>query len=91
MAGKYNFTEFIAASEAEDFDDIKYGDLVWAESVVMSVSEMLKNFSVHAGDCTKQNHSCSLCTYETMLSEFREYTFDEVKYRDKHGIKPIKQ
>lgn len=78
---KYTFVQFIAATESKDFDKIE--DLDWASNVIAGFPEYAKH-AVHDGDCTKQSTPCMLCMYERFLSEYREYFFDETKYREEH-------
>ena len=35
----------------------------------------------HMGDCTNEAQSCFLCGMEQMLKDYREYFFDEDKWR----------
>jgi hypothetical protein len=71
---KYTFIEFIAAQEGNDFNVIEGDNLAWARSFVKGMGD-LPNWE-HEGDCTKQNHTCTLCVYELYLKEYREYYFD---------------
>ena len=70
---KYTFVEFIAAQEGDDFNVIERENLEWAISFVISMGE--SSNLIHEGDCTKQNHTCTLCLYELYLKEYREYYF----------------
>ena len=70
---KYTFVEFIAAQEGDDFNVIEGDNLEWAISFVISMGE--SSNLIHEGDCTKQNHTCTLCLYELYLKEYREYYF----------------
>lgn len=70
---KYTFVEFIAAQEGDDFNVIEPSNLTWAESFVKYMGDVGNLF--HIGDCTKQNHTCTLCVYELYLKEYREYYF----------------
>jgi hypothetical protein len=72
---KYTFVEFIAAQEGDDFNVIEPSNLTWAESFVKYMGDVGNLF--HIGDCTKQNHTCTLCVYELYLKEYREYYFRE--------------
>jgi hypothetical protein len=72
---KYTFIEFIAAQEGDDFNVIEPSNLTWAESFVKYMGDTGNLF--HIGDCTKQNHTCTLCVYELYLKEYREYYFRE--------------
>jgi hypothetical protein len=72
---KYTFVEFIAAQEGDDFNVIEGDNLEWAISFVISMGE--SSNLIHEGDCTKQNHTCTLCLYELYLKEYREYFFKE--------------
>ena len=70
---KYTFVEFIAAQEGNDFNVIERDNLIWAKSFVEYMGDV-GNLQ-HIGDCTKQNHTCTLCVYELYLKEYREYFF----------------
>ncbi len=70
---KYTFVEFIAAQEGDDFNVIEPSNLTWAENFVKYMGDVGNLF--HIGDCTKQNHTCTLCVYELYLKEYREYYF----------------
>jgi hypothetical protein len=43
----------------------------WAKEFVQGLAMS----PVHSGDCTKEIHSCNLCTLEDLLVEYREYVF----------------
>ena len=77
---KYTFVEFIAAQEGDDFNVIERENLEWAISFVISMGE--SSNLIHEGDCTKQNHTCTLCLYELYLKEYREYYF----YPESNGL-----
>lgn len=52
---------------------IEYDDCVKS---IGDCQDMLKNcleLPIHAGDCTSQNYTCSLCLIETILSEYYDY------------------
>jgi len=70
---KYTFVEFIAAQEVDDFNVIERDNLTWAKNFVEYMGDV-GNLH-HIGDCTKQNHTCTLCVYELYLKEYREYFF----------------
>lgn len=74
---KYTFFEFLGACESEDFDNIE-------PSYIEEYKRMIPLFleqTIHDGDCTKQPASCSLCCLETLLAGYREYYFNEEKWR----------
>lgn len=75
---KYNFTEFVAALEGDDFDVIESINLQWASTTFIDIS--LQNL-VHGGDCTKMPGSCYLCHLEQYLTDFYQYTFHEDEFR----------
>lgn len=77
---KYTFIEFVGATEADDFDNITNEDIQWGKDLISS----LLNAKYHEGDCTKQPFTCSLCLLEGLLNEYREYYFNEEKYREKY-------
>lgn len=82
---KYTFIEFLAAYEGDDFDVI---DPMWLDHYKKSVnaySEMLEKES-HGGDCTKEPYTCGLCLIEHQLKDYREYVFNEEKWRNDNGI-----
>jgi len=72
---KYTFVEFTAAQEGRNFNIIEAENLEWATGFIESMSTSAN--LVHHGDCTKENISCPLCVYETLLREYREYYFEE--------------
>jgi hypothetical protein len=75
---KYNFTEFVAALEGENFDEIEPINLQWATETFGTIS--LKD-QVHGGDCTKMPGTCYLCHLEDYLTQFHQYTFNENEFR----------
>ncbi len=74
---KYTLVEFIAANESNDFNTIDPGMIDFAKQMLEGFNHYALNIRVHAGDCTKQPISCMLCTYEQILSDYREYFFDK--------------
>ncbi len=81
MKKKYTFVEFIAALETEDFDIIDKDWLIWANKFVDAYPEVFKK-GIHDGDCTKQPFSCMLCLMDTLLLDYKEYYFNEKKWRE---------
>jgi hypothetical protein len=79
MNKKYTFIEFIAACESGNFDNIDDSCMSWANEFVSHLNSDINN--IHLGDCTKQPVSCYLCTIETLLKDYREYYFNENKWR----------
>lgn len=77
---KYTFIEFIAALDSDDFDNIDPNWLKWAEGLIDKYPKMLN--AGHAGDCTKMPISCNLCVLESLLSDYREYFFNEEEWRN---------
>lgn len=80
MSHKYTFVEFIAALESDDFDNPSAECLQWAESLINDIPKIFKK-EYHFGDCTKAPISCNLCIFETLLSDYRKYYFNEIKWR----------
>jgi len=76
----YNFKEFIAALNCKDFDVLEKKWLKFANKIIKDSVVAFKK-GKHKGDCTKQPYLCDLCMYETMLSEFKEYSLHEEEYR----------
>lgn len=68
---KYSFIEYVAATESEDFNEIDDGMIEWAKNFLK-----LDYDQKHEGDCTKQCHTCILCLMEGLLSDYREYYFN---------------
>jgi hypothetical protein len=76
---KYTFIQFVAALESDNFDEIDETWIPWATEFVSHLNSTARN--VHHGDCTKQPVSCYLCVIEGLLKDYREYYFDEEKWR----------
>jgi hypothetical protein len=76
---KYTFVEFVAAWESDDFDDIEPSWLRWAEHLIENYGKLLN--AHHLGDCTKTPISCNLCVLESLLTDYREYYFNEEEWR----------
>lgn len=70
---KYNFVEFIAATESESFDNINAESLQWATNFVECYNNNWHHM-IHRGDCTNEPILCSLCLFELYLKQYREYT-----------------
>lgn len=86
-----SFFEYLAASEADDFNNPSKGDYDIAESMIGGFYDAAKN-GVHSGDCTNDPHPCQLCTYETLLIEYHEYIFQKEKYpKNKVGCIPYQR
>jgi len=83
--GKYSFTQFLAATESDDFDNIDVTWEVWACHYVMRSMNSVA-FEFHEGDCTKQAHTCPLCNFQYMLEDYKEYYFNEEKWRKDNGV-----
>lgn len=50
------------------------------EFIAANESEDFDN-NVHSGDCTNESHPCLICSYERILSDYREYIAEtELKY-----------
>lgn len=81
---KYNFVEFVAACESKNFDIIEDSWLEWAKQFLKGYESIW--VEVHSGDCTKSSHTCSLCLLQTLLADFKEYTFNETAWREANGI-----
>jgi hypothetical protein len=80
---KYTFYEFVAAIEAEDFDNPSSDDFKWSEQFVNSFSEIMKT-DYHFGDCTNAPCTCTICIYKTLLMDYEEYYFNEEKWREEN-------
>lgn len=74
---KYTLYEFMGACESDDFDIV---DEHWMEHYKTMMPTLLEQ-TIHDGDCTKQPISCPLCCLETLLADYREYYFNEEKWR----------
>ena len=79
MNRKYTFVEFVAALECDDFDVLEESWLKWAKEFVSHLNT--DEVGVHYGDCTNQPISCYLCVIETLLKDYREYYFNEERWR----------
>ena len=82
---KYTFIEFISACESEDFDKIESKWLDWGKKFVTSYPLIMEK-EYHGGDCTRESYSCPLCLMETLLSDYKEYNFNEEKWREENGV-----
>ncbi len=82
---KYKFIEFIAALEGDDFDKLEQSLLTHYTNLL---KDYLINLQYHQGDCTKSCHTCMICLLENWINDYREYTFNEDKWRDGSGIPP---
>jgi hypothetical protein len=80
---KYTFVQFLAAIESDDFDNIDKVWLDWANKFVEHFPEIMKT-EQHGGDCTKMPGSCPVCSYESLLAEYRIYYFDEERWRKEY-------
>ena len=74
---KYNFIEFIAATECKDFDVLEDYWIKWAKRFVNE----LPHISEHYGDCQSLSCPCYLCTLERYLKDYHTFVFDEEKFR----------
>lgn len=83
---KYTFIEFIAACESDNFDKIEESAMAWAKNFLENQDWNV----VHEGDCTQQAYSCVLCVLQQLLEDYKEYTFDEAKWRKSNDILPKK-
>jgi hypothetical protein len=79
VMSKYTFIQFVAALESDDFDKIDETWLPWAKEFVSYLNS--DNVNIHDGDCTKKPFSCYLCVVENLLSDYREYYFNEEEWR----------
>lgn len=79
---KYTFVEFLAAYESDNFDKVDESTLSWAKNFLKSYENVWGE--IHEGDCTNQTHTCSLCLLQTCLEDYKQYTFDEVNWRDEN-------
>ena len=84
MDKKYTFIEFMSALQDADFDVINDKKLTCGRNFMKVCFEELENS--HDGDCTKSSHPCLLCALEHYLIEYKEYTFDEKKWRNLNGL-----
>lgn len=76
---KYTLLEFIAANESEDFNKIDDGMMEFAKQILEGFNHHALNVGTHGGDCTKMPAPCLLCTYEQILSDYREYYFGRIE------------
>lgn len=85
MKDKMSFVEFLAFQET----DIEKGESIkdnieWATEVINSFPIILLN-ERHQGDCTNESNPCPLCSIETLLREYREYLFPDLKHNSDEG------
>lgn len=80
---KYTFVEFISAWQDSDFDNMTEQKLMFGRAFLKSCRPEFEN--VHNGDCTKSSHPCSLCVLEKYLKDYKEYMFNEQKWRNENG------
>lgn len=80
MNQKYTFAEFVGAIEGDDFDNPTKNDLMWGNQFVDYFPEMMKT-QQHGGDCTKEPYTCPICIYQTLLTDYEKYVFDEENWR----------
>lgn len=71
--GKYTLLEFIAANESKNFNMIDEGMLDFAKQMIEGFHKHAIDPGIHGGDCTKMPAPCLLCSYERILSDYREY------------------
>lgn len=83
---KYNFIEFIAATESRDFDKIDEKCLTWAKKLYDHYKLDNIEKMIHIGDCTKHSHPCDLCLLEYFLKEYKEYSLNEGNWREDNGL-----
>jgi hypothetical protein len=76
---KYTFIEFIAALESKDFDNVDSSWMEWALTFVEEIKNPVN--SKHEGDCTRTPAPCYLCVFEGLLNDYRDYYFNEEKWR----------
>ena len=74
----YTLVEFIAANESESFEKIDEGMIDFAKQMLEGFNKHALEVGVHGGDCTKMPAPCLLCTYEQILSDYREYYFEKI-------------
>jgi hypothetical protein len=77
---KYNFLQFIAACESNDFDVIEESKLEWATEFIHAFPVVMQS-AIHCGDCINLSAPCPICIYETMLADYYEYYFNETNWR----------
>jgi hypothetical protein len=79
-ANKYTFLEFVAAQEADDFNNIGPKDITWAAKFLNEFAQNGRwefNYE-HFGDCTKFAGTCSLCLLKQLLQEYEDYFFRDI-------------
>lgn len=81
---KYTFIEFLAAYESDNFDTIEESAMTWAKRFLKSYENVWGE--IHGGDCTKQAHACGLCCLQSFLEDYKQYTFNEAKWREDNGV-----
>ena len=64
MMDKLGLREWLAKEEETTLE--------WSDKFITGLAKEDK----HGGDCTKMPCSCSLCTLESLLSDYREYFFN---------------
>ena len=72
----------MAANESEDFNKIDDGMIDFAKQMLKGFNQHALNVGTHGGDCTKMPAPCLLCTYEQILSDYREYYFGRIERID---------
>lgn len=82
---KYTFVEFLAACEGEEFDNIEESWMDWAKMFVKNMPTVLQD-EFHGGGCTNEAYSCLICSYQTTLEDYSEYTFNESEWRKENEI-----
>jgi hypothetical protein len=80
---KYNFIEFIAALEGDDFNVINPDNLLWAEDFIQAYDGKWSTLR-HNGDCIGWSQPCTICTIEQYFEEYREYCLNEKEWREKN-------
>lgn len=68
------FVEYIARSNADNFNEIDNNDIEWAKEFVRALPYYMENNS-HSGDCTKDPWPCTYCIIESSLRDYYLYIF----------------
>lgn len=61
----------------QEYKDDVVGSIEDAVEYVRDMSDWIIR-EPHYGDCVKQNVSCKICTFQTLLDEYEEYCRDKV-------------
>ena len=81
---QYSFKTFIAATHSRDFDKPELDWILWAEKFIRTLPTALFEEHCHTPE------PCFLCLLESMLKDYKQYSFDEIQFRKDKGYKDNK-